>query len=211
MDFRRIAHRWRHAPEDKLPVICILGCKKIRLTSPVAEDHEEKRLDCRCYASDARLEQMLVRDRPHVIITVGNRFSYTRLIRAPFDVRRRWLHYDQLPDPGRLGTAAYHLYLKNLFEIGDAEDKPLVTVFTAAYRSGKKILRAFHSLREQTYDRWEWVIVDDSDDGGRTFKMLGGLAGQDHRIGVFKSWEHSGVIGEVKNRACSLAKGDILL
>ncbi|MEW6332707.1 MAG: glycosyltransferase [Thermodesulfobacteriota bacterium] len=211
MDLRTIAHAICRVRKDHLPVICIFGVRKIRLVTPAAEDYEERRLDCRCYASDSRLEQVLVRDKPHVIVTVGDRSSYTRLIRAPFHIRKKWLHYDELPDLGLLGISAYNLYLTNLFDTGEAEGRPLVTVFTAAYRTGEKIRRAFRSLREQTYDHWEWVIVDDSDDGGKTFKMLSALAGQDHRIRVFKPWEHSGVIGEVKNRACSLAKGDILL
>jgi glycosyltransferase involved in cell wall biosynthesis len=196
---------------DKLPVICIFGCMDVELVTPVEDASEEKRLDCRCYASDCNLERVLVRDRPHVIITIGNRSSYPNLINAPFEIRKRWLHYDTLPDLTGLGISAYDCYLKNMFNGGGADGKPLVTVFTPAYKTGRKIRRPFSSLREQTYTNWEWVIVDDSDDDGKTFKMLSGLAGQDHRIGVFKPWEHSGIIGKVKNWACRLAKGDIIV
>jgi O-antigen biosynthesis protein len=201
------------ARSDKLPVICIFGRKDVELVTPVEERSEEKRLDCRCYSSDSNLEQVLVQDRPHVIITIGNRSSYPNLIKAPFEIQRRWLHYDALPDLNQLGTSAYDRYLKNIFDggEGEAERKPLVTVFTPAYKTGEKIQRPFHSLSEQTYTNWEWVIVDDSDDDGKTFKMLGCLTRQDHRIEVFKPWEHSGIIGKVKNWACSLAKGDILV
>jgi glycosyltransferase involved in cell wall biosynthesis len=211
MNLKAFAGKLFKARGDKLPVICIFGCKDVELVTPAENGDEEKRLDCRCYSSDSRLEAVLVQDRPHVIITVGNRPSYPNLIRAPSDIQRRWLHYDTLPDLDRLGLAAYGRYLNNMFDGGEAERKPLVTVFTAAYKSGGKIQRAFRSLREQTYANWEWVIVDDSDDDGKTFRMLGAIAGQDHRIEVFKPWEHSGSIGRVKNLACSLAKGDILV
>jgi glycosyltransferase involved in cell wall biosynthesis len=199
------------AKGDKLPVICIFGCKDVELITPTENGDEEKRLDCRCYSSDSSLEQVLVQDRPHVIITVGNRSSYHRLIQSPSDIQRRWLHYDTLPDLELLGLSAYDHYLKNMFDDETAAKRPSVTVFTPAYKSGDKIQRAFRSLRAQTYANWEWVIVDDSDDNGKTFKMLGGLARQDHRIEVFKPWEHSGIIGKVKNLACRLAKGDILV
>lgn len=53
--------------------------------------------------------------------------------------------------------------------------------------------------------------MDDSDDSGKTFGMLCGIAKQDHRIQVFKPGEHSGVIGKVKSWACSLAKGAVLV
>jgi len=211
MNLMTFAGKLFKARGDKLPVICMFGCKDVELITPAENGDEEKRLDCRCYASDSGLERVLVQDKPHVIITVGNRSSYPNLLQAPFDIQRRWLHYDTLPDLDRLGISAYDRYLKNMFDGGEAERKPLVTVFTPAYKSGGKIQRAFHSLREQTYANWEWVIVDDSDDDGKTFKMLGALARQDHRIEVFKPWEHSGIIGRVKNWACSLARGDILV
>jgi O-antigen biosynthesis protein len=196
---------------NKLPVICIFGSKDVELITPTENGDEEKRLDCRCYSSDSSLEQVLIRDRPHVIITIGNRSSYPNLIQAPFDIQRRWLHYDTLPHLDQLGISAYNRYIKNMFDGYETESKPLVTVFTPAYKSGEKIQRSFRSLRGQTYTNWEWVIVDDSDDGGKTFKILGSLARKDHRIEVFKLWEHSGIIGKVKNWACSLARGDILV
>jgi glycosyltransferase involved in cell wall biosynthesis len=211
VNLKTIAHKIFKVRGDKLPVICIFGRKDIELVTPAAEDYEEKRLDCRCYSSDSHLEQVLIHDKPHVIITVGNRSSYTSLIKAPFEIQKKWLHYDALPDLDRLGISAYNLYLTNIFDGGDADGKPLVTVFTAAYKTGEKIHRPFRSLREQTYANWEWVIVDDSDDDGKTFQMLSSLAGQDHRIRIFKPGEHSGIIGEVKNWACRLAKGNILL
>ena len=98
-----------------------------------------------------------------------------------------------------------------MFHDGEADDHPLVTVFTPAYKTGEKISRPFLSLKEQTYTNWEWIIVDDSDDDGKTFKMLSDLARKDHRIQVFKPWEHSGIIGRIKNWACSLGRGDILV
>jgi len=111
----------------------------------------------------------------------------------------------------QLGLDAYNCYLRNLFNGHGADDAPLVTVFTPAYKTGEKIHRPFRSLKEQSYTNWEWIIVDDSDDGGETFKMLNNLAKKDHRIQVFKPWEHSGVIGKLKNWACSLGKGHILI
>ncbi len=196
---------------DRLPTVCIFGRDDLKLITPVQEDYEEKRLDCRCYASDSNLERVLIRDRPHVIITIGNRSFFPNLAKAPFEIRRSWLHYDILPDLAQLGTDAYDCYLRNVFKESETADNPLVTVFTAAYKTGEKISRPFLSLLEQIYTNWEWIIVDDSDDRGETFKRLKDLAKKDHRIQVFKPWEHSGIIGKVKNWACSLGKGQILV
>ncbi|MGI9253631.1 MAG: glycosyltransferase family 2 protein, partial [Thermomicrobiales bacterium] len=62
-----------------------------------------------------------------------------------------------------------------------------------------------------TYANWEWVIYDDSPDDGETFARMSDLAASDFRISAFRSDTACGNIGEVKRRACGLAKGDILL
>jgi O-antigen biosynthesis protein len=195
----------------RLPVVCIFGRQGITLTTPIADDAEEKRLDCRCYSTDADLERVLVGDRPDILITVGNRSAFPHLAKAPFEIRKRWRHYDALPAASQLGVEVFTCYLANLLGTPEGEEFPLVTVFTPTYRTGDRIRRAFQSLQQQTYTNWEWIVVDDSDDGGRTFAIVTGLAKTDHRIQVFKAGEHSGVIGRVKRWACSLANGRILV
>jgi len=206
-----IATKLFKVKSGNLPVICIFGPDDFKLVTPIWEDYEEKRLDCRCYSSDSNLKQVLIQDRPNVIITIGNGSSFPNLIKAPFQIRKRWLHYETLPDLTQLGIDAYECYLANVFNDRGANDNPLVTVFTPAYNTGEKIYRPLRSLKEQTYTNWEWIIVDDSDDDGKTFKMLSNIARKDHRIQVFKPWEHSGIIGKIKNWACSLGKGHILV
>ena len=76
-----IASRVFKGVGGKLPVICIFGCDDLRLVTPTSEDYEEKRLDCRCYPTDSNLEQVLIRDKPHVIITIGDRSSFPSLQR----------------------------------------------------------------------------------------------------------------------------------
>jgi glycosyltransferase involved in cell wall biosynthesis len=196
---------------EKLPTVCIFGALNLELFTPAKEEYEEKRLDCRCYSSDAKVEQVFVRDRPQVLITLGRRSAFPNLAKAPFEIRRRWLHYDAFPDLSQLGIDAYNCYLRNLFGEQETGKNPLVTVFTPAYKTGERIRRPFLSLKEQTYSNWEWIIVDDSDDGGETFRMLRKLAEKDHRIQVFKPGEHSGLIGRLKNWACSLGRGRFLV
>ena len=195
----------------KLPVVCIFGHKSMTLTTPFGEDYEEKRLDCRCYATDADLERVLIRDRPHVIITSGNRSAFPNLAKAPFEIQARWRHYDALPSCPQLGIQAFDCYLTNLFRRPGGDAVPLVTVFTPTYRIGDRIRRTLQSLQQQTYTNWEWIVVDDSDDDGQTFSLLTRLARTDHRIQVFKAGAYSGLIGRVKHWACSLANGQFLV
>lgn len=198
------------ATRSTLPVVCVFGHHAMTLTTPATEDYEEKRLDCRCYETDADLARILVTDRPEVIITSGDRAIFPHLLHAPSEIQRRWLHYDVLPPRAQLGAEVFARYLTNLLGAAGGET-PLVTVFTPTYRTGERIRRTFRSLQEQTYTNWEWVVVDDSDDHGQTFAMLRRLATWDHRIHVFKAGEHSGFIGRVKRWACGLGSGPILV
>jgi glycosyltransferase involved in cell wall biosynthesis len=206
-----LARMFFGATGAKLPVVCVFGHDPITLSTPIADDSEEMRLDCRCYGADTHLGQVLVRDRPDVIISCGDRSAFPRLAQAPCEVQKRWLHFETLPSLSQLGIQAFEHYLANLLQSPGDEATPLVTVFTPTYRTGNRILRPLESLREQTYTNWEWIVVDDSDDGGRTFAVLTHLAKTEHRMQVFKAGEHSGVIGRVKRWACSLGGGQILV
>ncbi|WP_218080822.1 glycosyltransferase family 2 protein [Anthocerotibacter panamensis] len=194
-----------------LPTVAIFGALNLQLESPgpVSED-ETRALDCRCYATDTDLEQILVHDQPDVLVTFGVVADFPNLLTAPFSVRCRWLHFERVEHLEAVGEQVFYCYLNGcLTKRTDAP--PLVTVFTPTYRTGTRIERPLRSLLTQNYPEWEWVILDDSDDGGVTFSMLTDLAEQDHRIRVYRMHRHSGVIGQVKHQACMLGQGAILL
>jgi hypothetical protein len=88
--------------------------------------------------------------------------------------------------------------------------RPLVSVFTAAFRSRDKILRPYRSLCAQTYSHWEWVIVDDSGDDDATYREAL-LPLQDPRVRRYRQDARCGYIGAVKRLAAGLCVGDILV
>jgi glycosyltransferase involved in cell wall biosynthesis len=89
----------------------------------------------------------------------------------------------------------------------------MCSVFTTSFMSGENIRIAYRSLLRQTFTDWEWVIVDDSppEDGDATWRVLQQLGAEDYRVRAYKLSEHSGYIGEVKQLACRLARGDMLV
>jgi glycosyltransferase involved in cell wall biosynthesis len=194
-----------------LPVIAVFGATDLRLRSPGPEIPDETRdLDCRCYPSDDNLERVLVEDRPDVLVSFGTEAAYPRLMRAPFQVRKRWLNFAAPDDLDAIGGQVYQTYLNNA--LGQRTDTPpVVSVFTPTYRTGHRIQRPLQSMLRQSYPEWEWVILDDSNDDGATFRELSELAKTDHRISVYRMHRASGRIGEVKRQACGLCRGDILL
>ncbi len=198
------------APRAQLPVVCVFGAADITLRSAVsAPDIETTALDVHCFPDDRDLERILIERRPHVIVTFGVMSRFRHLMAAPFEVRRRWLHYDAADDLDRVGAEVFYCYLAVC--IDERPDQPLVSVFTPVYRTGDRFLRPLVSMKEQTYNNWEWIVWDDSDDDGRTAAMVKAHAALDHRIRLIRPERHSGVIGEVKYNACALSKGQILV
>jgi glycosyltransferase involved in cell wall biosynthesis len=194
----------------KLPIIYIFGTEGISLrSSPTPPETETAELECHCFPNDRDLESLLVRQKPHVLISVGDIKDFPFLLAAPFEIRRRWLHYPDLNDLDKIGSDAFYCYMAVC--IDKRSEEPLVSIFTPAYRSGSRFIRALNSVLAQHYTNWEWVVWDDSDDDGATAGMIRQLAGKDQRITLITPQAHSGVIGEVKYNACMASHGDILV
>ena len=88
--------------------------------------------------------------------------------------------------------------------------RPVFSIFTTAFNSFDKILRAYNSLKQQTLRNWEWVIIDDSPDE-KNFIFLREKLTQDHRIRLYRRFENNGYIGNVKNESVSLCRGQYVL
>lgn len=86
------------------------------------------------------------------------------------------------------------------------ENKPLFSVLIANYNNGKYLQEAIDSVKNQTYEYWEIVIVDDgsTDNSIDIYKKLK----TDDRIRIYSNDKNSGV-GFTKRRLCDLAKGEI--
>jgi teichuronic acid biosynthesis glycosyltransferase TuaG len=80
---------------------------------------------------------------------------------------------------------------------------PLVSVITPAYNSSKYILDTIRSVREQTYQNWEMLIVDDAS-SDNTFELASDI--KDPRIIVLQIKKNSGV-AVARNTALQHASG----
>jgi len=88
----------------------------------------------------------------------------------------------------------------------------LFSIITPLYKTPvHKIFRLYDSLSKQTNSNWEWIVYDDSPIEHKTcYNYIKRLSEKDKRIFLYTD-KHSGIIGEVKRKACYLAKGDILV
>ncbi len=156
-----------------LPVVCIFGAPGLTLQStpaPLADETAE--FNCLNFVNDQDLEAIITRHRPQVFVTVGKMADFRKLNTAPFEIRRRWLHYEDAGNPVLMGQQAFNCYLNVCLDAG--RDPPLVSIFTPTYRTGERFLRALNSVKAQHYNNWEWILWDDSDDGDVTAGMIAG-------------------------------------
>lgn len=83
--------------------------------------------------------------------------------------------------------------------------EPEITVLTATYNDGDYIEQAIESILNQTYESFEYIIIDDSSTDN-TSEILKFYASQDSRISVFRNPRRLGR-GAARNRGLALAKG----
>lgn len=108
----------------------------------------------------------------------------------------------------KLGDLAYNSAMINIL---DRDNKGLVSFFTPIYNTGERLRRLYDSFVKQTNPNWEWVIVNDSSDGGKTLKLAESICANDSRVKIYDFREKSnGIIGESKYRAAMLCNGEIL-
>ncbi|AJG99473.1 glycosyl transferase family 2 [Clostridium beijerinckii] len=155
---------------------------------------------------------------PRVYVSIGgDADQFTTLYALPYHERKRWLHYDSIKDiqPSHL----FYCWLKCTDLLPEnkkipitkfSSDVPLVSIFTAAYKSKDKIKRVYNSLLNQTYSNWEWIIVDDSGDNDTTYNQ-DLLILYDPRVRRYRQDHRNGYIGATKRYAAGICTGEILL
>jgi glycosyltransferase involved in cell wall biosynthesis len=153
-----------------------------------------------------RLSSLWHEHKPLALYTYGENGKWDSLSKL-FNVRKRWAHLASLPK--QLDVCP--LIFGSMFNTHKYDkDYPLMSIITTSYKSKHKILRPMRSLQNQTYQDWEWIIWDDSEDD-ETYKSLLELQKKDLRIRVFKAPMHSGYIGEMKRMAGSMVTGSFIV
>ena len=84
--------------------------------------------------------------------------------------------------------------------------QPLVSVIMPAYNAEKYIGEAIASVRAQTYENWELLILDDGS-ADRTAEIAQAYAQRDARIRVLRNPQNMGV-ARTRNRGFDLAQGE---
>ena len=140
-----------------------------------------------------------------VVVFIGNSFA----LQESKYFRRICIYFDSQPSDLELANSVLRKVVENHCD----PYVPYFSVFTPSYKTGDRIYRTYSSLQSQTFNDWEWVVVDDSpQEHTELWEILQNLSRKDHRVKPFRiSPNSSGSVGKVKKRACSLSKGEWLV
>lgn len=195
-----------------VPKILYIGKDEPLLKSLKILDYEADNLNVKYLKSDENIVKILAEFKPDCIVSRGKSWENFKVLASmPAQFRRKWINIPETESIETVGQAAYQCAMNSILEPNSLEDSEMISYTTPIYNTGNKLYNTYESLLQQTYTNWEWVLVNDSTDGGRTLKIAEDIASRDPRVKVYDFREKSGGnIGEVKWRANCMAKGFIL-
>ena len=194
-------------PSAKIPKVLLISNELVELKSYKAADYEDDSLNTIQLQNDEDINRTIASLKPDAIVTISDDWrNFPNLSKLPLQIRNKWITLPSVDE--NTGQIAYQCAMENILKNDTSQ---LISYFTPAYNTGTTLCRTYNSLLNQTYNNWEWVIVNDSTDGGKTLKIAEQIAKNDPRVKVYDFREKSnGIIGEVKYRAAMLCNGYIL-
>lgn len=195
---------------DSSPKVLLLGLdEEVELRTVKYAPYESDSLKILQKKDDSNINEVLSNFNPDSIVTIGESFcDFPNLNNMSLDIRRRWLHFNEFDNS--IGESSYLCATNYILSSDDSN--PLVSIFTPIYNTGEKLRRTYESIKNQSYTNWEWVVVNDSTDGGSTLKIAEDISKTDVRVKVYDfKVKSKGIVGESKYRAASLCSGKYLL
>lgn len=174
-----------------------------------------EKLDCTVFIiNDFNDLNKLFNSNYHLLITYGNSFDEYKgnvldVISENMLVRHKHINCDQTFDVNKFNHEVNTLYI-NICSLDRIYTRPIFSIFTTSFNSFDKILRAYNSIKNQIFKDWEWIIIDDSNSDDN-FNFLRKQFSNDSRIRFFRKSHNNGSIGNVKNEAISLCRGQYVL
>ena len=173
----------------------------------------EANLDCSIYiTNNLKKVEKLHNANYHLLITYGETDTdynndLLEVISEKMFVKR--IHLSQLPEINSFNKFINMKYIANC-SLNRQLLRPTFSLFTSSFNSYHKIMRVYESLKIQTLKDWEWIIMDDSPDDEH-FQFLRENMLDDNRIRFYRHSQNNGSIGNVKNEAVSLCRGQYVL
>lgn len=169
-------------------------------------------LDCTLHIINKSEKLNLIYKQIYSLLVVfGNKEEYTNDLTDYLNsnINNRILFLSEITNIEKFNTLVNEQFI-NVCSLERIHVRPIFSIFTTSFNSFDKIIRAFNSLKAQTLTNWEWVIMDDSPDNVN-FNFLKKELTNDSRVRLYKRFENNAYIGNVKNEAVSLCRGQFVL
>lgn len=155
--------------------------------------------------SDKILKELSDNRTVDVIITTPNSGT-KKLSNLPFDIRKRWVHFSQMPSVCDVDNTVTATFLYNNGRKN--EENKLFSIFTCAYKTtDEQATRLYNSLLSQTYKNWNWWVLDDTPgEWDSPYEKI-----NDPRLMVIKNSTNHGNIGFNKHVIAMACDGDYLV
>ena len=200
---------------SKYPIIIFFRYEKYTYIDDYINENREKYNCTFNITSNIADLNKLYNPNYHLLVTFGETENeYTTRI-SPILIRRlcgRWLHKNPagLENIDEFNKNINYCYINNI--IGKRElQRPTFSIFTTCYKTWEKFDRVYNSLLSQHFVDWEWVLIDDTPLEDNHFAFLREKTKNENRVRLYCRSENSGNIGNVKNEAVSLCRGQYIL
>lgn len=100
------------------------------------------------------------------------------------------------------------MHKKSSMVVGKMDNEPLVSIVTAVHNGRAFFAETIDTVQRQSYDNYEWIIVDDKSDDG-TQEVIRKVAKGDTRIRVIELTKNGGA-AKARNAGIKESKGDFL-
>ena len=197
--------------EGFVPKVLYVGPGKPKLKSKQFEEYEDSSLRVLHVENDKDIAKVISDFKPDSILTVSkdSMKENKELCGMSLEIRNKWFNVESADDVVEAGNTAYHVAMNGMINNQVLEN--YVSWFTPIYNTGEKLRLTYQSLVSQTNPNWEWVLVNDSNDGHETISIAEEIASIDPRVKLYDfNTKSSGIVGEAKYRAAVLCRGELL-
>jgi glycosyltransferase involved in cell wall biosynthesis len=192
--------------KTKKPSAIVYGLDRLGTETIISDVYFEESLYEECIIYSLEYNNQVVEDyskyEPDLIISFGEKINVPH-----YYLSRIHIHYDEILFNNIL---ANDIVCQTVFRHCKV-NRPRFSVFTPVYKTGERIRRTYEGLKNQRWDNWEWVVVDDSPDD-ETWEILQEISEKDYRVKIHRIYPLSGGnVGLAKHRAAMLCNGDWLV
>jgi glycosyltransferase involved in cell wall biosynthesis len=169
------------------------------LQSHLAPDWELSTFDIVYCDEKTDINTLITLHNPDIFCSFGDWSKYKNLTSMPNEVLNKWISFGS--ESLDIGEKIMDFFISSTFSHSKDD---AISIVTPTFNIKDRIWKTYNSLTSQTFQNWEWLIIDDSTDN-ETYNLLKAIESADCRVKLFKNKRNTGKIGGIKRSGFELA------